>query len=120
MEEKEYYEIFEFDNKIVKTIINLCYGVTPKTPLIIEEYAQLLSFAIKYEMEYIKSVIKASIVLTPQNICEYSNLAVKHGCIEFFDECFDYLIICLQYSYPIKNFDALNADIKDLLAERID
>uniref|UniRef100_A0AC34GBR2 BTB domain-containing protein n=1 Tax=Panagrolaimus sp. ES5 TaxID=591445 RepID=A0AC34GBR2_9BILA len=118
--ELEFYVIPEFDCRIVKTIVNLCYGITPKARPSKEEYIQLWSMANEYGMEYIKSVIKSSMVFTPQNICEYSNLALSLGYMEFLDECVDYLIVCSQYLFPIKNFDSLDNFIKDLLGQKID
>uniref|UniRef100_A0AC34GBM1 BTB domain-containing protein n=1 Tax=Panagrolaimus sp. ES5 TaxID=591445 RepID=A0AC34GBM1_9BILA len=118
--ESEFYVIPEFECRIVKNIVNLCYGITPKARPSKEEYIQLWSMANKYEMEYIKSVIKSSMVFTPQNICEYSNLAFSLGYMEFLDECVDYLIVCSQYSFPIKNFDSLDNFVKNLLKQKTD
>uniref|UniRef100_A0AC35GBC3 BTB domain-containing protein n=1 Tax=Panagrolaimus sp. PS1159 TaxID=55785 RepID=A0AC35GBC3_9BILA len=104
-----------FNYKIVKIALNLCYGITPKFQLYPEEFIQLLKFADTFGMEYIKIVIKKSIALTPNNICDYTIFAYDYH--EFFDECLNYLNFCAEYNYPINHVRRLKMHFKRLFKE---
>uniref|UniRef100_A0A914PS75 BTB domain-containing protein n=1 Tax=Panagrolaimus davidi TaxID=227884 RepID=A0A914PS75_9BILA len=114
-ENEKDWMIFGFNYKIVKIALNLCYGITPKFHLNPKEYIQLLKFADTFGMEYIKIVIKESIALTPNNICDYTIFAYDYH--EFFYECLDYLNFCAQYDYPIGHIRKLKMHFKRLFKE---
>uniref|UniRef100_A0A914Q119 BTB domain-containing protein n=1 Tax=Panagrolaimus davidi TaxID=227884 RepID=A0A914Q119_9BILA len=112
----------EFKNlsfKLAKIAIDLFYGKKYWRFLAKDEYLQLYQFAEQYDIISLKHAVKNSILLIPQNIIEYLNLVFESKCDELIQHCIDYLIICTQYSLPIKDINSISNDAKILIAERM-
>uniref|UniRef100_A0A914PF56 BTB domain-containing protein n=1 Tax=Panagrolaimus davidi TaxID=227884 RepID=A0A914PF56_9BILA len=111
-------QIPDFSHKIVDLAIDLLYGGS-FVRYTFEEHVQLYQFADKYEMVKLKKVAKQGIILTPNNSCEMSNFFIKLPHQELIDYCVDYLFVCSQYSYHIKDFDEIDPQIHSLVFKKL-
>uniref|UniRef100_A0A914PWX4 BTB domain-containing protein n=1 Tax=Panagrolaimus davidi TaxID=227884 RepID=A0A914PWX4_9BILA len=115
-------EKIEFKNlsfKLAKTATDLFYGLKYCGFFGKIEYIQLFQFADQYDITSLKNAVKNSVILTPKNVVEYTNLVAENKCDELIRHCIDYLILCSQYSLEIKNVDKITDAIKIQIADRI-
>uniref|UniRef100_A0AC34G796 BTB domain-containing protein n=1 Tax=Panagrolaimus sp. ES5 TaxID=591445 RepID=A0AC34G796_9BILA len=102
----------DFPFKIVESVIELCHGNDIENDFDKHEYILLFLFVDKYDMEEIREFIKQNVLLAPNNICKYANWFYEQNCAELVNYCIDRLIEFFQYSYPVKDMDILNNEIK--------
>uniref|UniRef100_A0AC34G3J0 Uncharacterized protein n=1 Tax=Panagrolaimus sp. ES5 TaxID=591445 RepID=A0AC34G3J0_9BILA len=116
--------------KLAKIIVDLIYGKVYWGILEKVEYIRLyqfadqydiiaLKFADQYDIIALKNAVKNSLVLTPLNIVEYTNLVAETKIDEFIRYCIDYLILCSQYSFPIKDSESITDSVKLQIADRV-
>uniref|UniRef100_A0A914PB18 BTB domain-containing protein n=1 Tax=Panagrolaimus davidi TaxID=227884 RepID=A0A914PB18_9BILA len=108
-------EIPDISFKLLQIAIDLLYKKSYKDFLEKDEYIELYFFADKYDFEEIRKAVKSCLLLTPFNVVEYVNLAVKYSFDLLKAECQEYLTECLKCSYPIKDIKLLNDEIKNIV-----
>uniref|UniRef100_A0A914Q0B3 BTB domain-containing protein n=1 Tax=Panagrolaimus davidi TaxID=227884 RepID=A0A914Q0B3_9BILA len=112
----------EFKNlsfKLAKIAIDSFYGIKYWRFLDKIEYIQLFQFADQYDITSLKNAVKNSIILTPKNVVEYTNLVAENKCDELIRHCIDYLILCSQFSLEIKDVDKITDTVKIQIADRM-
>uniref|UniRef100_A0A914PWR8 BTB domain-containing protein n=1 Tax=Panagrolaimus davidi TaxID=227884 RepID=A0A914PWR8_9BILA len=114
-EEKIEFKFITF--KLAKIAIDLFYGIKYLGFLDKIEYIQLFQFADQYDITPLKNAVKNSIILTPKNVVEYTNLVAENKCDELIRHCIDYLILCSQYSLEIKDVGKITDTVKIQIAD---
>uniref|UniRef100_A0A914R5C7 BTB domain-containing protein n=1 Tax=Panagrolaimus davidi TaxID=227884 RepID=A0A914R5C7_9BILA len=96
----------------IENVVWLCYGGDLYSSEDEKEFLSLYQFADKYDMNELKNLIKDVILLTPGNICKYANIFYEEDCVELVNFCIDRLFFFFQLSYPVKDLETLDDDLK--------